>query len=60
MGEKRYRIAFNVTAAEKREIEEYCRRKKRWRRPSDLARDAVFQMMAKNRAYKKREDEGDR
>lgn len=42
-------ISFGVTEEEKVEIEEYCRRKKRWKSPADLARDAVYQLMSRNK-----------
>jgi len=47
-------ISFTVSMEEKRQIEEYCRAKKRWRLSSDLARDALWQLMARNPVYKKR------
>ena len=50
---RNHRISFTVTGEEKAEIEEYCRAKKRWRLPSDLAREAVWQLMARNPVYKK-------
>ncbi len=50
----RKRISFSVTEDEKAEIEEYCRHKKRWRTPSDLARDALWQHMARNPIFKKK------
>jgi len=49
-----YFISFGVTGEEKAEIEAYCQRKKRWRTTSDLARDALWQLMARNPVYKKR------
>jgi len=47
-------ISFTVSIEEKKQIEEYCRAKKRWRLSSDLARDALWQLMARNPIYRKR------
>ena len=47
-------ISFSVTEEEKAEIEEYCRHKKRWRKPTDLARDALWQHINRNPIYKKK------
>ena len=49
-------ISFSVTVEERAEIEDYCRRKRRWRTPSDLARDAVWQLMARNPIWKKQNE----
>lgn len=49
----RYFISFGVTAGEKEEIEYYVRHKKRWRTNADLARDALWQLMARNPVYVK-------
>jgi len=46
-------ISFSVSEEEKTEIEAYCQRKKRWRTTSDLARDALWQHIARNPIYKK-------
>ena len=46
-------ISFTVTKEEKTEIGDYCQRKKRWRTSSDLARDGMWQLMARNPIYKK-------
>ena len=46
-------ISFGVSDEEKHEIEVYCQAKRRWKAPGDLARDAVYQMMARNPVYKK-------
>jgi len=45
----RYFISFGITAEEKDEIQEYCRKKKRWKSSSDLARDAVWQLINRNK-----------
>jgi len=45
----RYFISFGVTEEEKAEIVEYCNKKKRWASPSDLARDAVWQLISRNK-----------
>jgi len=45
----RYFISFGVTEEEKAEIAEYCRRKKRWKSSADLARDAVWQLISRNK-----------
>jgi len=42
-------ISFGVSEEEKAEVEEYCRKKKRWKSPADLARDAVWQLMSRNK-----------
>ena len=46
-------ISFSVSEEEKTEIMSYCQRKKRWRTTSDLARDALWQHIARNPIYKK-------
>lgn len=46
-------ISFGVTEEEKAEIEDYCQRKRRWKNPSDLARDALWQLMARYPATRK-------
>lgn len=43
------RICFTVSDEEKAEIEEYLRRRRRWRRAGDLARDATWQFIYRNR-----------
>ena len=53
MMRNRYFISFGVTGEEKAEIEAYCQRKRRWRTTSDLARDALWQLIARNPIYKK-------
>ena len=47
-------ISFSVTEERKREIEVFCERKRRWKNPSDLARDAVYQLMARYPVYRKK------
>jgi len=47
------RISISFTREEKTEIMDYCQRKKRWRTASDLARDGLWQLMARNPIYKK-------
>ena len=42
------RISFTITDEERAEIEAYCHAKKRWRDPSALARDGVWQLIARN------------
>ena len=51
-------ISFGVSDEEKHEIEVYCQAKRRWKAPGDLARDAVYQMMARNPIYKKNGKDG--
>ena len=59
-------ISFSVTVEERAVIEDYCRRKRNWRTPSDLARDAVWQHMLRYPAYESKrptigpKKEGDR
>ena len=57
--ERTERLSFSLTKDEKREIEDFCRKKKRWKRPSDLARDAVYQLMARYPIYRKNREGGD-
>ena len=47
-------ISFSVTEERKREIEVFCERKKRWKDSSALARDAVYQLMARYPIYRKK------
>ena len=51
---RNHRISFTVTDEEKTEIMAYCQRKKRWPTPSHLARDAIWQLMARNPIYPKK------
>ena len=49
-----HRIQFYVTDEEYEAIQEYCRRKRRWRTPADLARDALWQLSTRNPLYVKK------
>lgn len=49
-----YFISFGLTREEMNEALEYCRRKKQWKRPSDLARQVFWQHIAKYPAYVKK------
>ena len=51
-------ISFGVTEEEKAVIEAYCQKKKRWKTSSDLARDALWQLMARYPIYQKRAQKG--
>ncbi len=53
------RISLYLTKGEKGEIEAYCREKKRWKRPSDLGRDAIYQLMARNPIHRRKGDTDD-
>ena len=46
-------ISFGVTEEEKAEIEDYCQKKRRWKSPSNLARDALWQLMTRYPIYGK-------
>ena len=43
-----YRISVCFTPEQGQEIKDYIGQKKRWKGPSDLARDAIEQLMTKN------------
>jgi hypothetical protein len=43
-----YRITVCFTPEDGQEIEHYIRQKKRWKKPADLARDAIEQLMTRN------------
>jgi len=44
-----YRISVCLTPEHGQEVEDYIGQKKRWKKPSDLLRDALVQFMAKNK-----------
>ncbi len=53
------RITFSLTKAEKRRIWDFCKEKKRWKSPSDMARDALYQLMARNPIHRKKKETND-
>ena len=54
------RISFSLTKGAKREIEDFCKKKKRWKSPSDMVRDATYQLMSRYPIYRKNGEGGDR